>query len=1558
MPSARPGTARSVVLAALVAALVTTAIPASGQIDVPVSQPEYGFQGEGGGYISDADLRAGGRAPTAAQSDAVAALGARATWNAFGTPQVLIGRDGPLTGPADGDAGTVARAWVRANAALFRLDAAGADALEVVQDSRLHEAPDLARLARGEDPTDPDVAHVVLFRQSFDGIAPSQDGLLTVAVDRRGRIVGATSSVTGDTAISNREAISAVDAYRIAAGDVGRAVDASALTVVDEATPEGFTTYRMDGVEQLQYTRRTAVPTPDRGVRLAWETVVLENSAGAQPVGFAHFIDAETGEVLVRRNGVNHLAEPTAGVGAASAGAVSAAAEPTTGEFSGTTTTTVPYCGEDHPFDVGEDNDQITVLANSAAGEDVVINLDYVLAGLRTRVASQDLLTSPEALTYAPPGGVPPGEYIVTICAFDDAAGENEIAYTGSFIASPAPTAGVGQPRWATFPANPPFRTPGEQGATPDTRETWCWTPGTGCDRILGQDGQGFVNGASRAPYDVDSRTQLPTFTTLGNNATTAASYVSPLTPDTVIARPVAPDRDYTFPYTDQWFVESCNPANFGSPARNDLDAATANLFLGHNRMHDWGYYLGWTELNSAFQQSNFGNTDLDRENDPETGQSQAGSIAGGPTFLGRDNANQITLQDGIPGISNQYLWQPLQAGFYPVCVDGAYDMSVVGHEVGHGVQNRMTAGPDGQLSGQQARSMGESWSDLTAIEYLNGNGLVPVADENPFSVGAFVTGDKESGIRNYGMDDSPLNFSDIEYDGNGTTSPHADGEIWSAANFDLRQRLVADYDAEFPADDQALQTSCAEGQLPADQCPGNRRWIQIVHDGFLVQPSATSMVDSRDAQLMGDMMRFDGANQEAIWDAYAARGLGETAASDTTEDRQPIPGWSSPLRDDEAQVTFEPFAVADGGVPDEMSVYVGDYEARATPTAVAAGGAPSDPVAFVPGTYEFIAQAPGFGAFRFTQTFAPGEERLVQVPLRANRGSLSNGAIADGDGGNFEQLIDDTESTNYASFEEGDVRGKQVTVTLPEARPVREVQVSAALRPAMGEDPAEEGSEPDPDDPDDEPEEPPYDSGGQNRFSAVRQFEILTCDTGAGSDCSADEDYTSVLVSADDAFPGTRPRPTSPDLTLRPFDVEDSTATHVRLRVLQNQCTGGPEYAGEANPDDDPTNDPDCVEGTTLAGAAGGDTSRSLSQADVVRVAELQVFSEDAPTMPEDSGVPVLPPGVPGGGDDGDDGDGDGDGDGAFAITRVGGDDRVQTAIELSRRAFESADTVVLARADDWPDALAASTLAAEVEGPVLLTGRDALDPLVATEIERLGAGEVYLLGGVEALTPQVEQDVTAADLRAERRGGADRIATAALISGEVVALGGPVSQAIVARADDFVDALAAGNVATTGRAPLLLTPTDELADATAAALERDVEGDAVFIAGGDQAVDATVEQALADAGYSPTRLAGSERYATARVIADEAIAQGADPDPALLASGVNFPDALTAVPAAHQLGGLVLLVDPFDLADSGATETFLTENVGVITTVIVAGGVEAIADEVVAQVEAILGA
>ena len=592
------------------------------------------------------------------------------------------------------------------------------------------------------------------------------------------------------------------------------------------------------------------------------------------------------------------------------------------------------------------------------------------------------------------------------------------------------------------------------------------------------------------------------------------------------------------------------------------------SLFSNHNNMHDWAYDLGFTEENFNMQVDNFGKGGAG--GDPEFGNAQAGALAGGfPSYTGRDNANQITLQDGVPPITNMYLWQPVAGAFYPPCVDGDFDMSVIGHEYTHAISNRMVGGPDEGLTSNtdgQARAMGESYSDLTAVEYLMEHGYAPSDDENPFAVGAYVTGSKQKGIRNYGMNASPLNYSDVQgYDGSGNGSPHDDGEIWSAANYDIRQALIAKHGAGTAAD----QLACARGQRAPDACPGNRRWMQIVFDAYLLMAPEVSMLDSRDAYLAADRLRFGGANQADMWTAFARRGMGERAASPDptpgdddadfggTDNPDPQPSFESPLRTDESAVTFKP--VGEDGAPLKGELFIGDYEANVTPVADTDGSTPrGDTVELLPGEYSFVARANGRGAHRFTRTIAGGRLVDLTVTMPANRASRANGAAITGDGVNRELLIDDTEETNWAAVgRTPDVEGTEVTVKLAGGeQTVDRVQASALLRAA--------------DDGDDQ-----ADPGAQNRFTALRQFEILTC----SGPCTADGDFDSIFTSPADAFPGGVPRPLAPDMILRGFDVPNTPATHVRLRVLTNQCTGSAIYsAPEGELENDPLSNADCT--------------------------------------------------------------------------------------------------------------------------------------------------------------------------------------------------------------------------------------------------------------------------------------------------------------------------------------------------------------------------------------------
>ena len=222
---------------------------------------------------------------------------------------------------------------------------------------------------------------------------------------------------------------------------------------------------------------------------------------------------------------------------------------------------------------------------------------------------------------------------------------------------------------------------------------------------------RGRQNSASRVPWDVDARTNVPTFTTDGNNNFAWEAWNSNAG---TFFQPTSPTRDYIYPWTNVWFESKCNPAVL-VPGGNDIDAAIANLFAMHNRMHDWSYHLGFTEQRWNAQDFNFGSPTLERDALP--GHAQAGAI-GVPKS--RDNANMNTRPDGTPSITNMFLWQPIPGAFYAPCVDGDYDMAVIGHEYGHMIENRMI-GKGVRRRGDHAGAMGEAsatwsaWSTSTS---------------------------------------------------------------------------------------------------------------------------------------------------------------------------------------------------------------------------------------------------------------------------------------------------------------------------------------------------------------------------------------------------------------------------------------------------------------------------------------------------------------------------------------------------------------------------------------------------------------------------------------------------------------------------------------------------------------------------------------------------------------------------------------------------------------------------------------------------------------------------
>ena len=297
----------------------------------------------------------------------------------------------------------------------------------------------------------------------------------------------------------------------------------------------------------------------------------------------------------------------------------------------------------------------------------------------------------------------------------------------------------------------------------------------------------------------------------------------------------------------------------------------------------------------------------------------------------------------------------------------------------------------------------------------------------------------------------------------------------------------------------------------------------------------------------------------------------------------------------------------------------------------------------------------------------------------------------------------------------------------------------------------------------------------------------------------------------------------------------------------------------------------------------------------------------------------------------------------GGPAVERYAGPERTETAAEISGRDRASATTVVLARADDYADALTGGPLAVHLDAPLLLSAREALSAAARDEIERLGATQAVLLGGEAALSAEVERDLEALGVTVRRVAGVNRFATAAAVAGELPA----TDEVLIAEGDDpvpsrgFPDALSAAGLGSAQGLPILLVVTDTLPAETAAALDASVDA---TIVGGSSAVSEEVAAAVDERVDAVVRLAGATRYGTSAAVAQEALARGITPDVVWVATGDDFPDGLVAGAAAGRDDGLLLLVDGTSLAGSPETRDLLAANIADVEVVRIAGGTAAV--------------
>ena len=215
------------------------------------------------------------------------------------------------------------------------------------------------------------------------------------------------------------------------------------------------------------------------------------------------------------------------------------------------------------------------------------------------------------------------------------------------------------------------------------------------------------------------------------------------------------------------------------------------------------------------------------------------------------------------------------------------------------------------------------------------------------------------------------------------------------------------------------------------------------------------------------------------------------------------------------------------------------------------------------------------------------------------------------------------------------------------------------------------------------------------------------------------------------------------------------------------------------------------------------------------------------------------------------------------YEVVRFDGKDRYETARKIADKVREKGnkEVVELASGENFPDALAMTSMAVRDNAPILLTKENSMPAETKKALAEYDVKTVKIAGLEKAVSKDVEKQIKdgfeivkgnkednnvydgAESIR--RIGGKDRYETASKIANEIY----PTTKlGVYATGENFPDALIAGNYAAKKHAPVLLVKKNTLPESVKVYTEN-AKMEKVTIIGGDKAVSENVVEMIKEA-------------------------------------------------------------------------------------------------------------
>lgn len=240
-------------------------------------------------------------------------------------------------------------------------------------------------------------------------------------------------------------------------------------------------------------------------------------------------------------------------------------------------------------------------------------------------------------------------------------------------------------------------------------------------------------------------------------------------------------------------------------------------------------------------------------------------------------------------------------------------------------------------------------------------------------------------------------------------------------------------------------------------------------------------------------------------------------------------------------------------------------------------------------------------------------------------------------------------------------------------------------------------------------------------------------------------------------------------------------------------------------------------------------------------------------------------------------------------------GSNRYDTTLKIVSNGWTKSSNAIISSGNDanLVDALTAAPLSRKLKAPIFLTDGVSLDSATLSEIRSLGVKSVYITSGTAVIKSSIESQLKSNGVTSiYRLGGADRYETSVNIAKAV----GNHGSIMVARGDQYADALSAAAIAASQGMPILLSDKDSLPDSISNYVASSNISNS-YVLGLQGALSDNVANKLP----GTIRLGGQNRYETNIAIIKE-FEDSLDYSKVYVAAGenANLVDALAGSPLA----------------------------------------------------------